>query len=153
MEGMEGQCRQGQVPAPRNRHSHGDSRRGSREATQGPEEGWSTPEPEEEPSDSEEPTKDDEGQEQTSYPAPPGTAAGQVAGLGGHSQPVAPDGGWGWMVLIATILVLALTLAFPSCLGIFYTDLQTEFNASNTETSWVPAIMMAVLHAGGRTRR
>ncbi|XP_076855645.1 monocarboxylate transporter 6 [Brachyhypopomus gauderio] len=61
----------------------------------------------------------------------------------------APDGGWGWVVLVATILVLALTLAFPSCMGIFYTDLQTEFDASNSETSWVPSIMIAVLHAGG----
>ncbi|XP_030645570.1 monocarboxylate transporter 6 [Chanos chanos] len=66
-----------------------------------------------------------------------------------HSQNAAPDGGWGWVVLVATILVLALTLPFPSCIGIFYTDLQTEFSASNTETSWVPAIMTAVLHAGG----
>ncbi|XP_053368008.1 monocarboxylate transporter 6 [Clarias gariepinus] len=61
----------------------------------------------------------------------------------------APDGGWGWVVLVATILVLALTLAFPSCMGIFYTDLQMEFSASNSETSWVPSIMIAVLHAGG----
>ncbi|XP_051530332.1 monocarboxylate transporter 6-like isoform X2 [Myxocyprinus asiaticus] len=61
----------------------------------------------------------------------------------------APDGGWGWVVLLATILVLALTLAFPSCIGIFYVDLQKEFEASNSETSWVPSIMTAVLHAGG----
>ncbi|XP_055780943.1 monocarboxylate transporter 6-like [Salvelinus fontinalis] len=61
----------------------------------------------------------------------------------------APDGGWGWVVLVSTILVLALTLAFPSCIGIFYTDLQTEFQASNQETSWVPSIMTSVLHAGG----
>ncbi|KAK7174295.1 hypothetical protein R3I93_001489 [Phoxinus phoxinus] len=62
---------------------------------------------------------------------------------------VAPEGGWGWVVVAATVLVLAMTLAFPSCIGIFYTDLQNDFQASNTETSWVPAIMMAVLHAGG----
>lgn len=61
----------------------------------------------------------------------------------------APDGGWGWVVLVATILVQAMTLAFPSCMGIFYTDLQIEFNASNSETSWVPSIMIAALHAGG----
>ncbi|KAJ3607945.1 hypothetical protein NHX12_024996 [Muraenolepis orangiensis] len=61
----------------------------------------------------------------------------------------APDGGWGWVVLAATIMILALTLAFPSCVGIFYTDLQNEFKASNSETSWVPSIMTSVLHAGG----
>ncbi|XP_051988797.1 monocarboxylate transporter 6 [Xyrauchen texanus] len=61
----------------------------------------------------------------------------------------APDGGWGWVVLAATFLVMALTLAFPSCIGIFYTDLQNDFRASNTEMSWVPAIMTAMVHAGG----
>ncbi|XP_029954396.1 monocarboxylate transporter 6 [Salarias fasciatus] len=68
---------------------------------------------------------------------------------GGPPADAAPDGGWGWVVLVATILVLALTLAFPSCVGIFYTDLQNEFHASNSETSWVPSIMTSVLHAGG----
>lgn len=65
----------------------------------------------------------------------------------------APDGGWGWVVLVATIMVLALTLAFPSCVGIFYTDLQNEFHATNSETSWVPSIMTSALHAGGKTDR
>ncbi|KAJ7989962.1 hypothetical protein DPEC_G00309910 [Dallia pectoralis] len=74
---------------------------------------------------------------------------GKVSPRHGPVQQVAPDGGWGWVVLVATILVLALTLAFPSCIGIFYTDLQTEFGSSNTETSWIPAIMTAVLHVGG----
>uniref|UniRef100_A0AAQ5XNK8 Major facilitator superfamily (MFS) profile domain-containing protein n=1 Tax=Amphiprion ocellaris TaxID=80972 RepID=A0AAQ5XNK8_AMPOC len=78
----------------------------------------------------------------------------QSGGEARDSGPVAgavtaPDGGWGWVVLIATIMVLALTLAFPSCVGIYYTDLQNEFHASNSETSWVPSIMTSVLHAGG----
>lgn len=80
----------------------------------------------------------------------PETHGGEVneQPLGGAAE--APDGGWGWVVLLATIMVLALTLAFPSCVGIFYTDLQNDFHASNSETSWVPSIMTSVLHAGGR---
>lgn len=62
----------------------------------------------------------------------------------------APDGGWGWVVLLATIVVMALTLAFPSCVGIFYTDLQNDFHADNSQTSWVPSIMTSALHAGGK---
>lgn len=62
----------------------------------------------------------------------------------------APDGGWGWVVLLATIMVMALTLAFPSCVGIFYTDLQNDFHADNSQTSWVPSIMTSALHAGGK---
>ncbi|KAI4807526.1 hypothetical protein KUCAC02_027329 [Chaenocephalus aceratus] len=79
-----------------------------------------------------------------------GGSGGSVAVLG---TVTAPDGGWGWVVLAATIVVLALTLAFPSCVGIFYTDLQNEFHASNSETSWVPSIMTSVLHAGGKAGR
>ncbi|XP_025032429.1 monocarboxylate transporter 6 isoform X1 [Python bivittatus] len=59
------------------------------------------------------------------------------------------DRGWAWMVLIATVLVQGLTLGFPSCVGVFFKDLQHDFQATNSETSWFPSIMTAVLHAGG----
>lgn len=95
--------------------------------------------------DSEEENKEEE-QESSSRPAD----VTQACGPSERDHLAAPDGGWGWAVLVVTMLVLSLTLAFPSCIGIFYTDLQTEFNASNTETAWVPAIMTAMLHAGGR---
>ncbi|XP_016146357.1 monocarboxylate transporter 6 [Sinocyclocheilus grahami] len=94
---------------------------------------------------SEEPDQQEE--ESSSFPEVQHHSTGGAEDSGGGS--VAPDGGWGWVVVAATVLVLAMTLAFPSCIGIFYTDLQNDFQASNTETSWVPAIMIAVLHAGG----
>ncbi|XP_068007670.1 monocarboxylate transporter 6 [Melanerpes formicivorus] len=59
------------------------------------------------------------------------------------------DRGWAWMVLFAAVLLQALTLGFPSCIGVFFKDLQHEFQASNSETSWFPSIMVAVLHGGG----
>ncbi|NXN95034.1 MOT6 protein, partial [Rhinopomastus cyanomelas] len=59
------------------------------------------------------------------------------------------DQGWAWMVLLAALLLQGLTLGFPCCIGIFFTDLQHDFQASNSETSWFPSIMVAVLHAGG----
>ncbi|XP_055797424.1 monocarboxylate transporter 6-like [Salvelinus fontinalis] len=110
---------------------------------------------EEQEEEQEEEEEEEEGSLQhhhlTGLPPHNGPTGEPGAGLSGngYAQQVAPDGGWGWVVLVATILVLALTLAFPSCIGIFYTELQAEFSSSNTETSWVPAIMTAVLHAGG----
>ncbi|XP_066498167.1 monocarboxylate transporter 6 [Hoplias malabaricus] len=98
--------------------------------------------------DSCEPEEQD-GQEEESACLPENVQYSAVEAAERCSGHLAPDGGWGWVVLAATVLVLALTLAFPSCIGIFYTDLQNQFQASNTETSWVPAIMTAVLHAGG----
>ncbi|XP_068160768.1 monocarboxylate transporter 6 [Antennarius striatus] len=68
---------------------------------------------------------------------------------GGEGAVTAPDGGWGWVVLVATVIVLALTLGFSACVGIFYTDLQEDFQATNSETSWVPSIMISALHVGG----
>ncbi|KAM5126486.1 monocarboxylate transporter 6 [Mantella aurantiaca] len=60
-----------------------------------------------------------------------------------------PDGAWSWWVLAATMVTYAMTLGFPSSIGVFYTDLQNSFSATNTETSWFPSIVTAVLHAGG----
>ncbi|KAM4691707.1 monocarboxylate transporter 6 [Rhinophrynus dorsalis] len=60
-----------------------------------------------------------------------------------------PDGQWSWVVLAAVIMTHGLTLGFPSCIGVFYTEIQNTFQATNTETSWFPSIVMAILHAGG----
>ncbi|NWS73407.1 MOT6 protein, partial [Crotophaga sulcirostris] len=71
-------------------------------------------------------------------------------GAGAARGPAKPqDQGWAWVVLPAAVLLQALTLGFPSCIGVFFTDLQHEFQASNSETSWFPSIMVAVLHGGG----
>uniref|UniRef100_A0A8C5LB69 Uncharacterized protein n=1 Tax=Jaculus jaculus TaxID=51337 RepID=A0A8C5LB69_JACJA len=59
------------------------------------------------------------------------------------------DGRWAWMVLLASLVTQALTLSFPVCIGVFFTDLQRDFQASNSETSWFPSILGAMLHAGG----
>uniref|UniRef100_A0A8C3UBT5 Solute carrier family 16 member 5 n=1 Tax=Catharus ustulatus TaxID=91951 RepID=A0A8C3UBT5_CATUS len=61
----------------------------------------------------------------------------------------AGDRGWAWMVLLAAVVLQGLTLGFPCCIGVFFTDLQQEFQASNSQTSWFPSIMVAVLHGGG----
>lgn len=140
------QVEEDRTPATRNRHSHRENfslRRESKNASQCAKEvERCPPESGTQRSDSEEENQEEE-QESASCP----TDATQVDER--INRLAAPDGGWGWVVLVATMLILSLTLAFPTCIGIFYTDLQTEFNASNTETSWVPAIMTAVLHAGG----
>ncbi|XP_055993849.1 monocarboxylate transporter 6 [Sorex fumeus] len=59
------------------------------------------------------------------------------------------EGGWAWVVLLASMVTQALTLGFPPCIGIFFEDLQRQFQASNSETSWFPSILTAMLHAGG----
>ncbi|OPJ88615.1 monocarboxylate transporter 6 [Patagioenas fasciata monilis] len=70
-------------------------------------------------------------------------------GAARHGAAKPQDQGWAWMVLLATVLLQGLTLGYPPCIGVFFTDLQREFQASNSETSWFPSIMVAVLHGGG----
>ncbi|OBS60187.1 hypothetical protein A6R68_08715 [Neotoma lepida] len=59
------------------------------------------------------------------------------------------DGRWAWVVLLASLVTQALTLGFPSCIGVFFTDLQRDFQATNSETSWFPSIMGAMFNGGG----
>ncbi|XP_036050693.1 monocarboxylate transporter 6 isoform X2 [Onychomys torridus] len=59
------------------------------------------------------------------------------------------DGRWAWAVLLASLVNQALTLGFPSCIGVFFTDLQRDFQATNSETSWFPSLMGAMIHGGG----
>ncbi|XP_078510622.1 monocarboxylate transporter 6-like isoform X2 [Lissotriton helveticus] len=59
------------------------------------------------------------------------------------------DHGWAWVVLLAVVLSQGMTLGFPSCIGVFYKDIQASFQASDSDTSWFPSIVTAVLHAGG----
>ncbi|XP_023569822.1 monocarboxylate transporter 6 isoform X1 [Octodon degus] len=59
------------------------------------------------------------------------------------------DGSWSWMVLLASLVTQALTASFPACIGIFFADLQRDFQANNSEISWFPSILGAMLQAGG----
>ncbi|KAM5273350.1 monocarboxylate transporter 6 [Ctenodactylus gundi] len=59
------------------------------------------------------------------------------------------DGSWSWMVLVASLVTQALTISFPICIGVFFNDLQRDFQASNSETSWFPSILGAMLNCGG----
>ncbi|XP_030064170.1 monocarboxylate transporter 6 [Microcaecilia unicolor] len=60
-----------------------------------------------------------------------------------------PEGRWAWVVLVAVVTSQGLSLGFPSCVGVFYSDIQHAFQATNSETAWFPSIVTAVLHAGG----
>ncbi|XP_029418573.1 monocarboxylate transporter 6 isoform X2 [Nannospalax galili] len=59
------------------------------------------------------------------------------------------DSRWSWVVLLASLVTQALTMGFPACIGVFFTDLQRDFKASNSETSWFPSILGAMVHGGG----
>ncbi|XP_013364101.1 PREDICTED: monocarboxylate transporter 6 isoform X2 [Chinchilla lanigera] len=59
------------------------------------------------------------------------------------------DGSWSWVVLLASLITQAITASFPTCIGVFFNDLQRDFQASSSETSWFPSILGATIQAGG----
>lgn len=53
---------------------------------------------------------------------------------------VAPDGGWGWAVLFAAVLVNVLIPGTIKSFGVLYVEFIRVFDVSPTEASWVPAL-------------
>jgi hypothetical protein len=63
-------------------------------------------------------------------------------------QVVAPDGGWGWLVAVASFLVHVVMDGITY--GVFVIGLLDDFEASRQEVGWVGSIMIGVTYAAGR---
>ncbi|KAI8495412.1 hypothetical protein Bbelb_268670 [Branchiostoma belcheri] len=55
-----------------------------------------------------------------------------------------PDGGWGWMVVLAGFIVYGCTGGMFRSLGVFFLTFSQEFHASAAETAWITSILMSV---------
>ncbi|XP_060541218.1 monocarboxylate transporter 11 [Pantherophis guttatus] len=54
-----------------------------------------------------------------------------------------PDGGWGWLVVLAGFLANSLTFGILRSLGVLFEDLVGAFQATTAQVSWVTAIALA----------
>ncbi|XP_007443254.1 monocarboxylate transporter 11 isoform X2 [Python bivittatus] len=54
-----------------------------------------------------------------------------------------PDGGWGWLVVLAGFLANSLTFGVLRSLGVLFEDLVEAFEATTAQVSWVTAIALA----------
>ncbi|XP_019617991.1 PREDICTED: monocarboxylate transporter 13-like isoform X1 [Branchiostoma belcheri] len=59
-----------------------------------------------------------------------------------RSQP--PDGGWGWMVVLAGFIVSGCTIGTYRSLGVFFLTFSQQFQASSAETAWITSILIFV---------
>ncbi|XP_019618058.1 PREDICTED: monocarboxylate transporter 13-like [Branchiostoma belcheri] len=62
-----------------------------------------------------------------------------------ESRPQPPDGGWGWMVVLAGFIVSGCTAGIFRSLGVFFLTFSQQFHASSAETAWITSILMSVM--------
>lgn len=56
-----------------------------------------------------------------------------------------PDGGWGWAIAVSFFFVEIFTYGIIKSFGVFFTDLMSSFDESNSRISWTVSICVFVL--------
>ncbi|XP_070339972.1 monocarboxylate transporter 4 isoform X2 [Equus asinus] len=61
----------------------------------------------------------------------------------------APDGGWGWAVLLGCFVITGFSYAFPKAVSVFFKELIREFGIGYSDTAWISSILLAMLYGTG----
>lgn len=61
----------------------------------------------------------------------------------------APDGGWGWAVLLGGFVITGFSYAFPKAISVFFKELMHEFGIGYSDTAWISSILLAMLYGTG----
>lgn len=70
--------------------------------------------------------------------------------VGGPVGYTPPDGGWGWAVVVGAFISIGFSYAFPKSITVFFKEIESIFNATTSEVSWISSIMLAVMYGGGK---
>lgn len=60
-----------------------------------------------------------------------------------------PEGGWGWVVVGGAFISIGFSYAFPKSITVFFKEIETIFNVTSSQVSWISSIMLAVMYGGG----
>lgn len=64
----------------------------------------------------------------------------QVKDVTTEEELVPPDGGWGWLVLLASVLVNVLIPGMVKSFGVLFVEFRKVFDASPAAAAWIPAL-------------
>ncbi|KMQ91230.1 monocarboxylate transporter 14 [Lasius niger] len=62
----------------------------------------------------------------------------------GRKKPKVPDGGWGWVVVLASLVISMIADGVSFSFGLLYIEFLQEFGASKSKTAWIGSLFMAV---------
>lgn len=60
-----------------------------------------------------------------------------------------PEGGWGWAVVVGAFISIGFSYAFPKSITVFFKEIESIFEVTPSQVSWISSIMLAVMYAGG----
>uniref|UniRef100_A0A6P7FY16 Monocarboxylate transporter 9-like n=1 Tax=Diabrotica virgifera virgifera TaxID=50390 RepID=A0A6P7FY16_DIAVI len=59
-------------------------------------------------------------------------------------KPKIPDGGWGWMIVLAAFVVNGISEGISFSFGLLYVEFLNAFDASKSATSWIGSLFLAM---------
>ena len=63
---------------------------------------------------------------------------------------IAPDGGWGWMIVLSDFMVNFIIDGVIGCFGLIYPELLTEFTSSASLTSMAGSLIVGTYMCSSR---
>ena len=69
---------------------------------------------------------------------------------GGPSPPIPPDGGWGWVIMLASFMCNVIVDGVCFSFGIFYLEFLAYYGESKSKTSWVGSVLNGMYLSMGK---
>lgn len=70
-----------------------------------------------------------------------------------EGQMVPPDGGWGWLVLLAAVMVNVLIPGAIKSFGVLFVEFTEVFHATSAATLWIPALCYFLYSSLGKKKK